>query len=97
MARYIVIEAIEEVDLGRLYADIVVKARELAGLAWVGCVVEPVFIHGRRLVVRVNEECLKWVRASMVFIDGAVTVKVTGTLRKAKAQALSIPPIFRRV
>lgn len=96
MARYMVLEFINDMDMRQVYEALITKAREIAGLSWErnGCYIEPIFMVKNRLVVKVPNECLTWIRAAMVLIDGVISVKVTGTARKAKAQALSIKPIF---
>lgn len=96
MPRYMVIEARGVDLLPQLYRELIIKARDLAGVDWdsKGCYAVPIFIHANRLVIKVPTSCITWFRSAMLSIDYAVTVRVTGTARKAKAQALSIPPIF---
>ncbi|WP_291767781.1 hypothetical protein [Caldivirga sp. UBA161] len=96
MPRYMIIEARSKATLPQAYRDLVIKARGIAGINWDsnGCYAIPIFLYANRIVVKVPTNCIEWFRAAMLSIDYAVTVKVTGTAKKAKAQALSIPSIY---
>lgn len=96
MPRYMVIEARSAELLPQLYRDLIIRAKNLAGVSWDsnGCYALPIFIYESRIIIKVPKACIKWFRAAMLSIDYAVTIRVTGTARKAKAQALSIPFVF---
>ncbi|ABW01609.1 hypothetical protein [Caldivirga maquilingensis] len=96
MPRYIIIEAKSRDTLPQVYRDLVIKARGIAGINWDSskCYALPILLHANRIVIKVPSNCIAWFRAAMVSIDYAVTIRVTGTAKKAKAQALSIPSVF---
>lgn len=96
MPRYMIIEARSKDALPQVYRELVIKTRGIAGINWDSnrCYALPVFIYANRIVVKVPTNCIKWFRAAMISIDYAITIRVTGTAKKAKAQALSIPSIF---
>ena len=96
MSRYMIIEARSRDALPQAYRDLIIKARWIAGVNWDSnkCYALPIFLYANRIVIRVPTNCTEWFRAAMVSVDYAITVRVTGTAKKAKAQALSIPSIF---
>ena len=96
MPRYMIIEARNRDALPQAYRDLVIKARGIAGINWDSnkCYAFPIFLYANRIVVKVPSSCIAWFRAAMISIDYAITVRVTGTAKKAKAQALSIPSVF---
>lgn len=93
MARYLVMETLDDVEA--VYGELETAARGIAGLAWLGCRMELKGVYGSRFVVRTRTKCLKWVRAAAASLGRPViTVRVTGSARKAKALAKSLKPLY---
>ncbi len=96
MARYLIMETLDDVETvygGELEA----AAQGIAGLAWLGgCRMElKGGVYGNRFVVRTRTKCIKWVRAAAASLGRpVVTVRVTGSARKAEALAKSLKPLY---
>lgn len=93
MARYLVIETLGDADL--VYRKLEDAVRRMAGISWLGCSMELNGVHGKRLVIRTRTKCVKWVRAALATLDEAsITLRATGSARKAEALAKSLKPVY---
>lgn len=93
MARYLVIETLD--DVNAVYREIEEAAKSIAGINWLRCGMELKATYKNRLIIRINTKCIKWVRAAVASLRStAVTLRVTGSMRKAEALALSLRPLY---
>ncbi len=93
MARYLVIETLD--DVNAVYREIEETAKSIAGINWLRCGMELKATYKNRLIIRTNTKCIKWVRAAVASLRStAVTLRVTGSMRKAEALVLSLRPLY---
>jgi RNase P/RNase MRP subunit POP5 len=93
LARYIVIETLD--DVNAVYREIEETARSIAGINWLRCGMELKATYKNRLIIRTRTKCVKWVRAAIASLrNAAITLRVTGSMRKAEALALSLRPLY---
>ena len=101
MARYVVVE-VYPVELVDIVCEVVRKKfQELLGIRVIKGSLLPVFKCRNRIVFRVTTRLLPYLRASIALVRQIenkpvliVSRRVTGSLRKAKAQACSLEPLI---
>ncbi len=101
MARYVVVEVYPAELLDAVCDAVRRKFQELLGVRIIKGSLLPVFRHKNRVVFRVTTRLLPYLRASIVLVRHVeerpvlvVSRRVTGSLRKAKAQACSLEPLI---
>lgn len=101
MSRYLIIDVEPAEYVDRIIEEYVGTVKRLAGLDALGYSIEVVARYEGRFIIRVHNELLKYARAAVAVmrdIDGSpvglITVKVTGTRRRAVAIASSLRRIY---
>ncbi len=97
--RYVIIEIHPEGEIDSVILDIMKWFKALAGKEALGVEPRIVMRHGGRVIIQVPNRLLKYLRAAIVLAGRdreacVLTVRVSGTMRKAIAIAKSIPRII---
>ncbi|NPA99864.1 MAG: hypothetical protein GXO10_00655 [Crenarchaeota archaeon] len=101
MARYIIVEVHPEEAIDKVANELVRLFEKIVGIGLFKGRLLIADKIGNRLIIRVPTRYLKYARYAILALRKientpvtVLTVSVTGTIRKARAQARSIPSLF---
>jgi len=101
VARYVILEVYPPEMVQRVVSSVVDLANRLLGIRSIRGSIIPIEYHRNRAIIRVTTRFLPYLRAAVFMLRKVenhnvliLTIRVTGSVRKARAQARSIPFII---